>query len=124
MTTLRRGASLAEVLVAITLLGGTLLSFATFTQKFTHNTAAAAMRSTASDLAVERIEAVRQATTYAAIDGFVATEPSISGFPGYVRRTYVRRTQSTTVDHKTVTVVVASRALGDSVVKTSIVAAF
>jgi Tfp pilus assembly protein PilV len=121
---LRRGVTLAEVVVAFALLGGVVLSFATFTQRFTHNTSQASTRSTASDLAVERLESVKSAATYVAIDAMIATEPTIPGFAGFARQTYVRRTLSSIADHKTVTVVVRNRSLGDSIVKTTVIPSF
>jgi hypothetical protein len=108
----------------VALLGGVLLSFATFTQRMTRGNSLATQRTTASDLAVERLETVRSSTDYAAIDAFAIKETSIPGFTGFVRQTYVRRTQSSAADHKTVTVVVNITTLRDSIVKTTVIPAF
>lgn len=120
----RRGFSLAEVLVAIVMLGGVALAFATFAQRMARGSSLATRRSTASDLAVERLESVKGARDYAAVDAFAVREASVTGFAGFTRDTYVRRTVGPTADHKIVTVVVGIPALRDSVVKTTIVAAF
>ena len=120
----RRGFTLVELIVAIALIGGVLLTFAAFSQRLAHGNALAGRRSTASDLAVERLETVRALTDYASVDAAAVTENAIVGFPGFVRQTYVRRTAGATADHKTVTVVVRIPALRDSVTKTSVIAAF
>jgi Tfp pilus assembly protein FimT len=120
----RRGFSLAVLVVTVALLGGVLLGFATFAQRMARGSSLATRRSTASDLAVERLEAVRAATDYAAVDAFAVRENAVTGYPGLVRQTYVRRTLSGTADHKTVTVVVTATALNDSVVKTTVIPAF
>jgi len=120
----RRGFSLVEVIMAIVLLSGVLLGFAVFTQRMAHGNATATTRSTESDLAVDRLETVRAATDYASIDAFGVAEPTIAGFAGYTRSTYVLRTVTTAADHKTVTVVVAKPSIHDSVVKTTVIAAF
>jgi prepilin-type N-terminal cleavage/methylation domain-containing protein len=120
----RRGFTLVEVVVAVALLGGVLLSFAAFAQRMARGNSLATQRSTASDLAVERLEAVRSATDYAAIDAYAVSEPTLAGYPNIARQTYVRRTQGTASDHKTVTVVVRLTALRDSIVKTTIIPAF
>lgn len=123
MTT-RRGFSLIEVIMAIVLLSGVLLGFAAFSQRMAHGNSLATTRSTESDLAVDRLETVRAATDYPSIDAFGVLETSIAGFPGYTRRTYVTRTVNSAADHKTITVVVSRPTIRDSVVKTTVIAAF
>lgn len=120
----RPGFTLAEVIIAVALLSGVILTFGAFMQRFARSTTQNSQRSTESDLAVERIEAVKTSATYAGIDAFGVREATISGYPGYVRQTYVVRTSSTVADHRTVTVVVRNSALGDSVVKTTVITAF
>jgi prepilin-type N-terminal cleavage/methylation domain-containing protein len=120
----RRGFTLVEVIVSIALLAGVMLGFATFTQRMAHGSSVASQRSSESDLAVDRLETIKALTDYSAIDAYAVTEPSITGYPGLSRQTYVRRTQSTAADHKTVTVVVRQTTLGDSVVKSTVISAF
>ena len=123
MTT-RRGFTLVELLVAIALMGGILLTFAAFTQRMGHANGLASQRTNESDLAVERLEAVRALTDYTAIDAMAVTESPPTVPTGYQRQTYVRRTQNSAADHKTITVVVRISALKDSVVKTTVIPAF
>ncbi len=120
----RRGFSLVEVIIAIGFLATVALGFATFSQRMARASSVATQRSTASDLAVERLETVRGATTYASVDGYASTEATVSGYTAYKRRTYVQSTATATANHKTVTVVVTHIALQDSVVKTTVIAAF
>ena len=121
---LRRGFTLVELLVAVALMGGVLLGFAAFAQRMGHATGLASQRTAESDLAVERLEAVRALTDYAAIDAMALVESPPAVPTGYQRQTYVRRTQNAAADHKTITVVVRMPALKDSVVKTTVIPAF
>ena len=94
-TPMRRGFSLLELLVAVAMMGGVLLAFLTFTQKMGRAGGLATQRTTASDLAVERLETVKAATDYAAIDAMATTESNLgTGYSAFTRQTYVRRTQS------------------------------
>ena len=120
-----RGFTLAEVVFAIAMLGSVLLGFAVFTRNFVRASNGAALRASASDFAVERIEAAKSATSYAGIDALAGTEPTIANAPaGYARRTVVLRTYTIQADYKTVTVTVTHPALGTSVSKTTAIAAF
>ena len=118
------GFTLVEVVFATAMLGGVLLGFAVFTRNFARASNTASLRAAASDLAVERLEAVKAATTYAAIDAFAATETVIPTAPGYARRTVVTQTRTAQVDYKTITVSVTHPALAQSVNKTTAIAAF
>ncbi|GJG86549.1 hypothetical protein tb265_17300 [Gemmatimonadetes bacterium T265] len=120
----RGGFTLVEVVFAVVLLGGVLLGFAAFTRNFVRASNAAALRAAASDCAVERIEAAKAATTYAALDTLAGTEPTVLCAAGYARRTVVRQTRTAQVDYKTVTVTVTHPALGTTVSKTTAIAAF
>lgn len=121
----RAGFTLVEVIFAITMLGGVLLGFAVFTRNFVRASNAAALRAAASDLAVERIEKAKAATSYAALDTLAVNENSVlSGGTGYARRTVVRQTRTAQVDYKTITVSVTHPALRTAVSKTTAIAAF
>lgn len=122
----RAGFTLVEVIIAIVLLGGVLLSFAEFTRRFVRAGSAASIRSTASDVAVDRIEVAKSLTSYAGIDSLVRTEtitPQVGG-PTFTRRTAVRRTAGLQGDYRTVTVTVTHPTLPAPVKKTTIIAAF
>jgi Tfp pilus assembly protein PilV len=121
--------TIVEVLIAITILAGTLLSLASFIGRFTRATADAQLRTVAEQLATERLERARWSGTYAGVDSFARVESagSIQGYPGFARRTWVRRTGGATgdtLDFKTVTVSVTNPAMPTPVKKTTIIAVF
>lgn len=123
----RRGMTLVEVLIALTILSGALLALATFSGRFTRANTDARLRTTAEQLATERLEAVRWSGTYVAVDSFVRTENPVVGYAGYRRQTWVARTGGAlgdTLDYKTVTVSVTAPALRAPVRKTTVIAVF
>jgi Tfp pilus assembly protein PilV len=119
--------TLVEVMIAMTILSGALLALATFTGRMTRATADANLRTTAEQLATERLEAARWSGTYTALDTFARTETSIAGFTGYRRQTWVARTGGATgdsLDFKTVTISVTNPVMATPVRKTTIIAVF
>ncbi len=129
MTRTRRGFSLAEVIVALTILTGSLLGFAVIAQKFTRSNTDVLSRTLASEIATSRIEQIKGARNYTAL---VSTYNNVNeswGSPnpwaGFTRQTLVTRTGPTaTADYVTVTVVVSGRGLTPAVRRTTSIAAF
>ena len=126
----RIGFTLVEVIVALGLLGGTVLALAGFMARYTKSAGASRLQMTASDLAVERIEsAVRLQPTYASIDGLKESAVPVPDpeFAGFRRTTTVVRKIGTgvdTADYRVVTVTVAHPRLPAPVNKTVVVPAF
>jgi prepilin-type N-terminal cleavage/methylation domain-containing protein len=124
----RDGFSLIEVMIAMVILGGVLLALGRFVATFAHGEADSSVRATASTLAADRIEQVRGATNYAALDtAFGRTEPTVEGFPRFSRQTVIQRTgggPSATIDYKTVTVIVSNPALPTPIRRTTIIPDF
>jgi prepilin-type N-terminal cleavage/methylation domain-containing protein len=125
----RRGFSLVEVIVALSILGGVLLALGLFSARLSQATSTGRIRVTAAQLAADRLETVKTAPRYSAIESlYVATENSISGFPGYTRRTWVQRVGGAvtdTIDYKIITVQVANAQLrGNTVRKTTVIAPY
>lgn len=121
----RRGLTLIEVLISVVLLTGVLLGMGTYVARFVRGTADSANISTASDLVTDRLEQIKGFRTYATLEAtFVATEASISGYPGFQRETRITRTNNATRDYKTVTVIVTSSILPQPVQKSTVIAAF
>jgi Tfp pilus assembly protein PilV len=121
--------SLVELIVALTILGGTLLSLASFSIRFAQTASKSQARSTAVELAVDRIEAIKSYDNYDALDSvFTATETSIAGFPEYTRQTVLTRVggvaPDTLEDYTAVTVIVSSRLLSEPEKKTTFIAAY
>lgn len=127
----RRGLSLVEVIVALAILGGVLLALGMFSARLAQATSTARVRVTASQLANERIERVKTAIRYTAIESlFVATEANVASPDGvgkYSRRTWVTRVGGTladTIDYKIVTVQVSEANQKGNVRKTTVIAPF
>lgn len=124
----RRGLTLIEVIVALSMLGGAMLGLGMFSARLSQETSRARMRITASQLADDRVEVVKSAPRYSAIESlYVKTESSISGYPGFARQTSVTRiggTVSDTIDYKVVTVQVTNPQMTGAVKKTTVIAPF
>lgn len=125
--------TIIEVLFAIVILSGVMLSLSRFGQAFTRSTGDSAKLALASDLAASRIEAVKAHATYGTIvatfhddsenaaDG--GANPSMVGYDGYTRVTRAVRTLTDTTDYITVTVTVTAAELKAPLAKTVLIAA-
>lgn len=124
----RAGFTLIEVMVALGIFAGALLSLAAFSGRFAHAVSEGTARTTAVELAAERIETVKSGTKYALLESqFAGTESSIVGATGFSRQTLITRvggSPSDLVDYKIVTVIVSSDALKTPIRKTSIISEF
>jgi prepilin-type N-terminal cleavage/methylation domain-containing protein len=125
----RRGFSLAEVIVAMTILTTALLGFAAIAQKFTRANSDVHSRTLGSEIATARIEQLKAARPYTTL---VTTYHNINenwsgthAWSGFSRRTLVTRTGPTaTADFVTITVIVSGRALNPVIRRTTSIAAF
>lgn len=121
----RRGMTLVEVVVALVILGGALLGMASFGLRFAQGVTDTRLRSTALDLATDRLEEVKVAPDYAAVGSYAGVEISPNGMRGFTRRTVVLRTgglPSDSVDYRTVTVEVSATGMRTPVRKSTIIA--
>jgi type II secretory pathway pseudopilin PulG len=125
--------TIIEVLFAIVILSGVMLSMSRFGQSFTRASRNAANVATASDLATGRLQVVQSHPTYATIVSTFhsttetsagAANPSMTGYPGFTRTTKAVRTNTATGDFVTVTVTITSSILQRPIAKTAIIAAF
>ncbi|MHB8838326.1 MAG: type IV pilus modification PilV family protein [Gemmatimonadaceae bacterium] len=129
MTRARRGFSLVEVLVAMTILTGSLLGFAVIAQKFTRSNTDVLSRTLGSEIATARIEQIKGARNYSTLvttyNNISETWTGTNAWAGFTRRTLVTRTGPTaTADYVTVTVIVTGRGLNPAVRRTTAIAAF
>lgn len=124
----RSGLSLIEVMVALGLLGGVMLGLGMFTAKMSQSTSGAYLRMRAAHLASNRIDSVKLAVRYSAIESlYVATETNLKGDPAtdntrFTRQTWVTRVGGAvtdTTDYKLVTVQVTNPQMSGSVRKTT-----
>ena len=124
----RKGMTLVEVIVAITLLAGALLSMCAFIARYSKVASTMSIRSEANELVADRLEAVKGALKYSTIESnFVATETAIPNHPGFTRQTLVTHTGGlppSRDDYKTVTVIVTKSTLLTPAKKTTIIAVF
>lgn len=127
----RRGLTLAEVIVSLAILGGVLLALGMFSARLSQATSQARIRITAAQLASERIEQVKSAPRYSAIESlYVATESNLSGpdsLGRFSRRTWVTRIGgqlTDSIDYKIVTVQVSQANAPGTVRKTTVIAPF
>lgn len=125
----RAGFTLIEVLVAITILAGTVLGMTEFTRGFTRASADASVIARASDAATQQLETVKAWRTYSTLVATYhnadLTFSAAGPYRGLRRRTYAVRTGPTaTTDHVTVTVEVTGGGLPAPVKRTTIIAAF
>lgn len=126
-TTSRRGMSLVEIVVALTILTGAMLGLGAFGVRFTQTMTRTRITSTALDLVTDRLEEVKVSQTYAGIDAFVSTETAPNGMTGYKRTTMVTRVggaANSVVDYRIVTVEVRGPASTLAVRKSTIIASY
>jgi type II secretory pathway pseudopilin PulG len=125
--------TIIEVLFAIVILSGVMLSLSRFGQSFTKAARNAANLAIASDLAMSRLEVVRGHADYGTIVSTFggasetsagAANPSMTGYDGYTRATVALRTQTDTTDFVTVTVTVSAAVLTSPIAKTLVIASF
>jgi prepilin-type N-terminal cleavage/methylation domain-containing protein len=129
MTRARRGFSLAEVIVAMTILTTSLLGFAAVAQKFTRSNADVLARTMGSEIATARVEQIKGFRSYSTLvstyNNVTETWSGTNAWAGFTRRTLVTRTGPTaTADYVTVTVLVSGRGLTPVIRRTTSIAAF
>lgn len=120
--------TLVEVLVSVVLLSGVLLGMGAFSASMARTSGTARVTATATQLVADRLELVKTAPRYTAIESlYVAMETSIAGQAGYTRKTLVRRVgglPTDSIDYKIVTVEVAHDAIPRPVRKSTIIAPY
>jgi Tfp pilus assembly protein PilV len=120
--------TLVEVVMALTILATAMLSIASFMGKFARIVAVSDVKNTANELASQRLEEVKNAPRYAAIDTlYPGTVALAAPYVGYTRRTQITHTgggASDLYDYKTVTVTVSNPRLGTPIKRTTMIAAF
>jgi Tfp pilus assembly protein PilV len=120
--------TLVEVLVALVLMAGVLLALGRFSGTLARTTGTARLVATATQLVADRLETVKGAPRYTAIDSlYVATESAMPGFAGFTRQTQVLRIgggATDSVDYKIVTVTVSNPSLTTAVRKSTVIAPF
>jgi len=123
----RSGFTLVEVIVAMMLLGVTIVGMQLVTVAMLRNQTSAHVRLTASQLAEDRLDRVRLEPNYGALSNYQLTEDTVPGFPGFRRVTEVRTSRDSTargiVDYREITVRVMSPSLPAPIVRSLIIGA-
>jgi prepilin-type N-terminal cleavage/methylation domain-containing protein len=125
----RRGMSLLEVIVALSILAVSLIGMAEYGRRLSRTNANSSLLNRALDLAQERVERVKAERNYTSMDTLAIVENTIVTvppglYPGYRRTTTISRTNTSQVDYKTVTVTITHPAMGAPVKKTTAIARF
>ena len=123
----RRGMTLIEVVVAITILTGAVLGMASFIANFSRTVNAVREQERAGQLATERLEEVKSAAPYDSLAiRYAKVETSIAGYSGLTRSTVIRRVggPAAKMDYVVVTVDVQSPRLATAVRKTTVISQF
>ena len=124
----RSGMTLIEVIVAMVLLTGAMLSMGAFIARYANVSGTVQRRIEANELVADRLEEVKGALKYSVIESvFAKTEPSITGHPGLTRQTLVTHTGGAApslYDYKTVTVIVSGPGLKTPSKKTTVISIF
>lgn len=122
----RRGFTLIEVIIAITILMFIVVALAGSTGAYVRLTAQDEARAVASQLAQEQLQRVQMDPNYGGLDStYAGTESSLTGAPGFTRTTSIVQVGglNQATDHKQITVTVMGPGLDDPIVRTTTVAA-
>ncbi|MGQ0639914.1 MAG: type IV pilus modification PilV family protein [Gemmatimonadaceae bacterium] len=125
----REGFSLIELMVALIILGGVLLSTAEYFRRFSRTNADTSVSNTALDLSTARLEDIKVDRNYLTLGSYIATETNLSCLPAagagcFTRVTQGVRTNNATNDHWHFTVTVTHPRMSKPVVKTTAIARF
>lgn len=118
-----RGFTLIEIMMALVVLTIAILGLATSTSGFMHVVTVGQERSTAIQLAQQRIEQIQMDPDYAGLDTtYGGTETGLPGASGYTRITTIVDTADS-LNYKTITVSVIDPTAADTIRRTIIMAA-
>jgi prepilin-type N-terminal cleavage/methylation domain-containing protein len=130
-TRARRGMSLVEVLVAMVILTGVLLTLGNFSARFAQANGQAHLTITANEIAASRLDEIRTQPTYAALDSLATVGKADTvrkDNTAFARVTKIIRVGSAlaadSTDYKMMTVIVSHPAMKTPVSKSTAIAAF
>jgi prepilin-type N-terminal cleavage/methylation domain-containing protein len=111
----RRGMTLIEVMVSMTIVTSALLGFGLFIARFQHITSQADAASAAMDLAVSQVELIKAEPTYDSLTSFNGTSSGpFANCPGCTMTTKVVKDSNANNNYTTVSVTVSVPALSSS----------
>jgi type IV pilus modification protein PilV len=122
----RRGFTLIEVIIAMTILVVIVLAMSSAAGQFVRLTSQSEAQTVASQLAQERLQMIQMDPNYAGLETtYEGTESAVAGATGFSRKTDITRVGggTATTDFKRITVTVTGPGLTGPVVRTTTVAA-
>ena len=122
----RRGFTLIEVILALTILLVVMMMLANTTGRTVHIAATSANQQSAVQLAMDRVDQIRADPEYDGLDStYARTETGFPSLPGFTRRTNIVRVGGVgqASDFKRITVTVTGPGVVPAVVRTVSVAA-
>jgi len=122
----RRGFTLIEVILALSILLVVMMMLANTTGRTVHIAATSANQQSAIQLAMDRVDQIRADPTYDGLDStYARTETGFPSLPGFARRTNIVRVGGVGQpnDFKRITVTVTGPGVVPAVVRTVTVAA-
>ncbi len=120
----RNGFTLIEVVIALSILLGVIVSLTTLTAKTVHVTATSDREQAAIQLVTDRTDQVRADPAYDSLAAkYAGTESSFPTLPGFSRITTVAQVTTSGNNYKKVTVKVSGPGLLTPIARTIVVAA-
>jgi prepilin-type N-terminal cleavage/methylation domain-containing protein len=123
----RSGMTLVEVIVSMMIMTGVLLALGRFTYQFSQSASQAHMVILANELAVNRLDEVRQQANYSTVLTMKGKRNVTADGRAFTESTYVKQTGGAAgdlTDFITVTVVIQNPLLKKRIAKTTAVAAY
>lgn len=120
----RRGMTLIEVMIALSIITTAMLGLGAFLPNFMHVSAQGTIQSAASDLAVTQIETIKSWPTYSTLSTFAGTKTGLTNCLGCTMTTVVTHTTTALADYETVSVTVTGSNVLPAVEKTTAIASF
>lgn len=120
----RKGFTLTEVVISLTILLVVIVSLTTLTAKTVHVTATSDREQAAIQLVTDRTDQVRGDPNYAALSTtYAGTETTFPTLPGFTRVTTVSKVTTSGNDYTKITVTVTGPGLSAPIARTVVVAA-
>jgi prepilin-type N-terminal cleavage/methylation domain-containing protein len=121
----RQGFTLIEVMMALVILGVTLVSIARYNGQFLHTVSTSSVRTVAAEVARERVGLIDMDPSYNTLGAtWGGTQTGFPGYPNMVRTTTVNRVTGTAPprDYTVITVQVTEPTMGPAIDVTTVVA--
>lgn len=108
----RAGFTLVEVILAMAILVGVIVTLVTLTAKTVHVAAVSDREQAAIQMVTDRTDQILSDPSYASLDtAYAKTETNVASYPGFTRVTTVVRTTTSGQDFKKFTVTVTASGL-------------